>query len=317
MVYQEIFPLSYELNDQCNILKINGVDEFGFLSIVHCNISVVGFCYSQKILNDYRKTFSGVNFDIYAIHEHINTYDEIEKKYIVTKKQKLQYGNNFLYMIVTDSLDSLNWFMFNQPDFIPAKMEIPRLALLFRFIDLKPYKWIIFHSKGIKNKQLSNIKKKFPSINSPDLERRYMMAKVWKCPLDVIDTINMCFHFIAWRGLWIQQNLFNDPTNIIYTDLKYTDEYVAELFAISIPYNSNPFYYSLYKVLDMGYYPSKPDVSKLFPFYADKDSNNNLMLIKKEELFYPPLHLKDIIIELRKQNLTFNDIYVSNDSQTS
>jgi len=259
----------------------------------------------------FRRCYSGLIFDLYNVP-------------LKTSKT--------IYKVVTDNTYDLDWFCFACSDVTPLYEHLPPLALVLKHLNIKPYLWIDYMSLAPQvplYNQLSNsvvtpkinISEIAAQLHLDDFDRRLILATTWCCPINLVDTKHMPLHLITWyfpNLIAKAPVVVPPPVNGNNNNKRFPDAYIAKLFGIQSKIDSNnkdPFFYRLYRLVDMGYYPVGIDVNQAinFDINAYNPKVDNEVHIRKEELFFPPPHLKSTVIRLRQtatcSPLTYTDIY--------
>jgi hypothetical protein len=312
---EQIFPLSFDLIEDNRRLNIVGFDKSGTIKQIQMVVPIVGLVninspddkwLQTSEVKSFRKCYSGLIFDLYPLS---------------TKADK---NVKNVYKVVTDSSYDLNWFSFACNDVTPLYEHLPSLALLLRHLNIKPYQWIDYMPLAppmygqINNSFVApevNLSTLAASLCLDDFDRRRELSSLWCCPINLVDTKYMPLHFLAW---YFPTLTAKSPITVD-NNRKFPDSYIAKLFGIQNKVNFNdkckdPYFYRLYRLIDMGYYPSSIDINQALPFNVDvyNPKHDSEIHIRKEELFFPPLHLKPIVTRLRLgSKLPYNDIYTN------
>lgn len=264
-------------------------------------------------------------------------------------------NNKSLYRVVSESgAYDLAWFCFNCPSVTINYEHLPAVAVLLQFWGINPCGWLDYLPAAAPrqiNNSLSppnvNLSQLAASLQLHDFERRLKLANLWHCPVNVVDTSAQVYYFLTrYNPSLLAKPLPASLTMVLSTTLtpttasrsttaakfakRFTDSYVAEMFGIQNIFNkltcnsdtnSDPCYYRLYRLIELGYYnANKLDVDKMITYninsYNNKSSNNQpeestAIYIRKAELLLPPPHLKSLVTKVRQNNLlAYCDIVV-------
>ena len=335
---EQIFPLSFELVNDGQQLNITAFDTQARIRNIEIApvpaVAIVNYINSSAKDNHstgiIRKCYPpALIFDLYPIN------------------------NKTLYRVVSESgAYDLSCFAFNCRNITVNYEHLPAVAVLLQHWDINPCGWLDYlpsaAPRQINNSLLPpavNLSQLAASVNLHDFDRRLKMANLWYCPVNVVDTKNQIYYFLtkynpSLLAKALPANLVAEitdaGTSITLTPAsatrvttnkaakRFPDTYVAEMFGIQNVLNklttdvSNPCYFKLYRLIDMGYYnTSKLDVNRLIDHTCAISGGNNELVesngiyIRKTELLLPPPHLKSLVTKVRQSNLlAYCDIVV-------
>lgn len=274
---KEIFPLSFKLNEERNELTIFGVDKPNGDIIQHTlSVPVIGYMMTISQMKLERRSYDGVNYDIIPGVSISDGYFPIK--------------------ILADKLSELDWFLFNIPGSELYNDHAP-LAKILIHLNVKPFEWIKTYENGISN--ISRLDTPYPRILSEnEVKERKMKASFWHCPLDLVNTQDCIYHFLAWKWPYVfkRDSLSMTPS----------DSDLCREFSLECPVEHKQEHsLGVYKLLSNGYYPHLPQGLDSIPV-AIKPLDKTIT-IKKKELFITPSHLQHFVDKIRLENLKYED----------